>query len=61
MNAYQQRRAAAARGDAGNGPKLTDDECSELIYLFRVVRAGNGTPDEIKRVRELLKKHKESK
>lgn len=37
---------------------LTDDELEELVYLYRVVRAGNGTPEETKKVKELLERYK---
>ncbi len=35
---------------------MTDNEYEELIYLYRVVRAENATPEEVVRCRELLRK-----
>ncbi len=36
---------------------MTDEESEELMYLYRVVRAENHTPEELVRLKELLKKY----
>ena len=37
--------------------ELTEDECTELMFLFRVVRAGNERPGERDRLKELMRRH----
>ena len=36
---------------------MSDDECEELMFLFRVERNGGATPKEQERLRELLRMH----
>ena len=40
---------------------MADDEYLELMYLYRVIRNEDGTPEEIKRCQELLRKFREEK
>ncbi len=35
---------------------LTDDECEELMYLYRVVRADNATAEETERLKGLMRR-----
>ena len=36
---------------------LSDDECLELMYLFRVARNGDDTPEEMARLKDLFRRH----
>lgn len=47
--------------DPSRDKPLSDDECLELMYLYRVVRNGDQRPGEEERLKELMVRFEQTK
>lgn len=56
-----EKRGTNPMSEATNKNPLSDQEAQEMVYLYRVIRAGNERPGEVERCRELLERFEATK